>query len=223
MNAKLKPSRNAGDKDLPDEAGAQADAKVRRSELLTQAAFTSTLVVQAYINVQGTDANALFEALQAHAQAINAGDLTHVEAMLINQAISTQAMFTDLATRARNQTDLACMQALMKLALRAQGNSRATLQTLAEMKNPRQATFVSQANIAHGPQQVNNDVASAGATGRARGRKKRIAPNELLEEDHGQWLDTGATRAAGGADQDLEPVGEVHRTPKRPRQGKVGS
>lgn len=45
MSAKLKPIPNAGDKDLPDEAGAQADMKVRRSELLTQAAFTSSLVV----------------------------------------------------------------------------------------------------------------------------------------------------------------------------------
>lgn len=191
MSAKLKPIPNAGDKDLPDEAGAQADMKVRRSELLTQAAFTSSLVVQTYINVPGTDANALFDALQAHAQAINAGDLTHVEAMLINQAISTQAMYTDLATRARKQTDFACMQALTTLALRAQANSRATLQTLAEMKNPRQATFVSQANIAHGPQQVNNDGAGACATGRA--------------------------------DQNLEPVGEIHGTPQRPRQGTVGS
>lgn len=223
MNAKLKPIPNVGDKDVPDEAGARADTKVRYAELLTGAAFSSSSVVQTYFNVAGTDVKALFEALQAHAQAINAGDLTHVEAMLVNQAISTQAMFTDLAIRAKKQTDLAWMQALMKLALRAQANSRATLQTLVEMKNPRQATFVSQANIANGPQQVNNDVAGAGATGRACGRTKQIAPNELLEEHHGQRLDTGAARAAGGADQDLEPVGAVHRTPKRPRQGTVGS
>ena len=41
----------------------------------------------------------------------------------------------------------------LKLALRAQVQSRATIGTLAELKNPPIMGYVKQANIAHGPQQ----------------------------------------------------------------------
>jgi hypothetical protein len=45
----------------------------------------------------------------------------------------------------------------MRLALRAQNQARATLETLSTVKNPpHPATFVRQQNIAHGAQQVNN-------------------------------------------------------------------
>jgi PDZ domain-containing secreted protein len=44
----------------------------------------------------------------------------------------------------------------MNMALKAQSQSRATIQALTELKYPKQATFVKQANIAGGNQQVNN-------------------------------------------------------------------
>jgi len=44
----------------------------------------------------------------------------------------------------------------MRLALRAQSQCRATLETLAVIKNPTTVAYVRQANIANGPQQVNN-------------------------------------------------------------------
>ena len=43
----------------------------------------------------------------------------------------------------------------MRLALKAQAQSRATAETLHEMKYPKPVAFVQQANIANGPQQVN--------------------------------------------------------------------
>ena len=42
----------------------------------------------------------------------------------------------------------------MRLALNAQSRRRATIKTLAEIKNPKPVTFVQQADIANGPQQV---------------------------------------------------------------------
>jgi iron only hydrogenase large subunit-like protein len=47
-------------------------------------------------------------------------------------------------------------QALMNLAFKAQNQSRLTLQALLGLKQPKRSTFVKQANIAHGHQQVNN-------------------------------------------------------------------
>jgi transposase InsO family protein len=54
----------------------------------------------------------------------------------------------------------------MRLALKAQSQCRATVEALAEMKNPKPVAYVQQANIANGPQQVNNNgvpFASRGA------------------------------------------------------------
>lgn len=48
----------------------------------------------------------------------------------------------------------------MRMALRAQNQARATAETLAAVKNPT-VVFARQANIAHGPQQVNNTLPRA--------------------------------------------------------------
>ena len=51
---------------------------------------------------------------------------------------------------------------------------------LVELKYPKQATFVKQANIAHGHQQVNNATNT-----HAHAREKDNQPNELLEVNNG--------------------------------------
>ena len=93
------------------------------------------------------------------------------------------------------------------LGLKAQAQCRATLQTLAEIKNPQPVAFVKQANIANGPQQVNN-----GRVPPARAGIPADPSNELLGLSHEQRLDAGATSAAGGADYRLETVGALQRT-----------
>jgi hypothetical protein len=55
----------------------------------------------------------------------------------------------------------------MRLALRVQSQRRATLEALSVIKNPPHPTFVKQANIAHGPQQVVNNGAAVPAADRA--------------------------------------------------------
>jgi hypothetical protein len=76
-------------------------------------------------------------------------------------------MFNDLAQFARlNLKDnLEAFDCLLRLALRAQTQCRSTVETLAEIKNPTSATFVRQANMAHGPQQVNNGTQTPVARG----------------------------------------------------------
>ncbi|PAO91992.1 hypothetical protein BV581_12610 [Stutzerimonas stutzeri] len=96
----------------------------------------------------------------------------------------------------------------MKLALKAQNQARATLQTLGELKAPKQVAFVKQANIGN-QVQVNN----AGSPSHARKNKK--APNELLEVEHGEGLDARTAGAAGGADPTMAPVGAKHRPDQR--------
>lgn len=113
---------------------------------------------------------------------------------------------TDLVHVLKEQTDKAGAGDL--------GHAEA-METLATIKSP-PVVFAKQANIAHGPQQVNNDTASI-----ARASEIEKAPNELLEaEEHGRGLDTGTTRAADAGHQELATVEAVHRAAHGQGQGK---
>lgn len=98
----------------------------------------------------------------------------------------------------------------MRLALKAQSRCRATIETLAEIKNPKPVAFVQQANISNGPQQVNNggpvppDPSRAGTS--------ETQQSKLLETHNGERLDVGTARPAGRIDPALEAVGEVDAT-----------
>ena len=67
--------------------------------------------------------------------------------------------------------------------------------------------YVHQANIANGPQQVNN--AASEDEPRTRGNQNR--QNELLEQKDGERLDIGTTGTAGKADPAMATVGEIDR------------
>jgi hypothetical protein len=71
-------------------------------------------------------------------------------------------------------------QAHLNLALKAQSQCRATLETLAHVKNP-PVLFAKQANIAHGPQQINNS-----ADPRAHARVLAAEQSQLLEVPIGE-------------------------------------
>ena len=148
--------------------------------------------------------------LMAQCDSVHGGDLARVEAMLTSQAHSLDAIFTTLAMRAARAEFQPQLEINLRLGLKAQAQCRATLETLAAIKNP--PVFAKQANIAHGPQQVNNGVASTHV------QQSESAPTELLEHDHGKWLDGTKTVNAGRRDQTLEAVAAVHRPTQRRRK-----
>lgn len=153
------------------------------------------------------DLSELVAELDAQSKLVNGGSLERAEAMFLSQAHTLDAIFNDLARRARFSLtkNLDVSERLLRLAMRAQSQSRATLEGLAEIKNPRQVAFVKQANIAAGHQQVNNGQI-------ARGETVESAPSKLLESSSAsEWLDSGATPTAERADQALVPVGAVNR------------
>jgi hypothetical protein len=76
--------------------------------------------------------------------------------MLTTHAHTLDAIFNDLARRAKCAEYLSQFEAYLRLGLNAQAQCRATLETLAAIKNPTPVAIVRQANIANGPQQVNN-------------------------------------------------------------------
>jgi hypothetical protein len=158
----------------------------------------------------------LLATLREQGEAVNAGNLAQPEAMLMNQATALQTLFARLAERGMSCTDAVPFEINMRIALRAQSQCRATLETLATIKNPSSVAFVRQANIAHGPQQVNNENSTRT---HPRPRENEIAPSKLLEAEHGERLDTGTASAAGAANQELEGMGAIHGAANTRGQG----
>lgn len=162
------------------------------------------------------DVNSVVRELERQVAAVQGGDLTRAEAMLVAQAHSLDELFSNLARRANTNIVAGYRDAgeiYLRLAFKAQAQCRTTWETLAEIKNPRSVAFVRQANISNGPQQVNNGVAPESSPARA---EKSVNPsNELLEHIHGERLDTRAAGKAGTANSGLATVGAIDRPNNR--------
>lgn len=165
--------------------------------------------------------------LKKRTKAVHDGDLQQAESMLLGQAVALESIFTELARRANGHIggNLETVERYLRLALKAQGQCRATLETLIQAKNP-PMVIAKQANFAQGPQQVNNSSASEGepyVAPRARARKKiPSVTNELLAgAGHGsETLDTRAARATTRSHPTMEAVDSVNRTGQRRGQKK---
>ena len=159
------------------------------------------------------DLQALANDLGEQTKNVQAGDMRPVEGMLYRQAKTLETMFTSLARRAADQDGLKQFQVNLTLALKAQAQCRATLEALAEIKNPRPVQFVNQANMTTGPQQVNNAYAGTQSHSGMKSGAGNIQsePNKLLEAEHGQWMDTGTQSEAGRGNQAVETVESIHR------------
>ena len=140
----------------------------------------------------GIDVPSLTDVLRDQAAAVNRGELNHIEAMLMNQATALQSLYARLTERAMGQDHMPNFEGFMRMALRAQNQCRATLETLAAIKNP-PIVFAKQANInqGNGNQQVNNGTSDPAS----RAGEIINQPNELLEAQHGERMDTGTAGA----------------------------
>ena len=148
--------------------------------------------------------------VRADSQCVNDGDLGKFEAMLAGQATALNAMFNNFAKRAIHADVMPKLDAYFRLALKAQAQCRSTVEAIAEIKYPKSATFIKQANIA-GQQQVNNS--GDGPTGEPASptREKNITPtNELIKAKHAN-LDKRATGTASRSNPPVETVGTVNR------------
>lgn len=150
------------------------------------------------------DVPTLAAELREQAAKVNRGDLSQAEAMLINQATALQTIFSRLVERAMGHENIAPFEANMRMALRAQSQCRATLETLAFIKNP-PIVYARQANVTTGPQQVNNGVPTPLA------REIESGQDQLLRENHELLSDAGTSRNAIQVNPALETLGEIHR------------
>jgi hypothetical protein len=161
-----------------------------------------------------TDLTESVKVLREQAGQARDGDLSQAQELLYAQATVLNAIFHEMCRRAAANMGeyLNAAEVYMRLGLKAQAQSRATLETLAEIQNPKAVAFVRQANIANGPQQVNNAPPAAANEPVARAGEPASQPNELLEHHDAQRLDNGATLTATRVNSQMETVGALDRS-----------
>lgn len=191
----------------PDETDSQALARVTLDPIATAAA---TIVHFDPLSGDGADIMDLIGELERSVgETLDQDRLDHAQTMLAAQARVLNGIFNALAARsAVNMGEyIGAAETYLKLALRAQSQCRATLETLSEIRNPKIASVVKQANISGGHQQVNNH---AGDT--------ENRPNELLESEKHERLDFGASKETGRENSEVEALGEIDGAKKRSRK-----
>jgi hypothetical protein len=152
--------------------------------------LTGVLVVNEYQH-SSISPRELSAAIDDMALAVGQGDLAVIERMLLEQAVALNAMFTDLAVRARGSMGDESKRSACQLALKAQNNARATMQTLIDLKAPRHVAYVQQTNVATN-QQINTLVGAASGSGRL----SEPTPNELIAREGIDGRQTVDRRAA---------------------------
>ncbi|ADI29536.1 hypothetical protein [Methylotenera versatilis] len=199
MTTKKKTPLTKNDKISESESYAKISLSASYMGAILADSFTSTILPKAEMaEVVG--------ALSDKITTIQDGDMKPIEAMLISQAQALQTMFVTLGRMAASKTSLPQYTAFMNMALKAQSQSRATIQALVELKYPKQATFVKQANIANGHQQVNNGSLDTNTRAHAHVKENQNQPNKLLEAQANEWLDNGKTTTPSTTNQAMATV-----------------
>jgi hypothetical protein len=148
--------------DTPDKAGERLGVELSAPAL---AAFRVMAAAEGKSAIgELIDTPGLLAVLRTRAGAVNGGDLAHAEAMLIGQADALQTLFVRLIERGLSQEWMPQFETHIRLAFKAQAQCRASLETLATLRNG-PPIFARQANVAAGaPMQVNNGQAIGTST-----------------------------------------------------------
>ncbi len=206
MASKQKPAK----KPNPNQINVYAEPDEKQGMALARGVLRPTVqaavTLKAYDNSFGDiDLNCLIDTLGEQTEASIDGDLSRAESMLTTQAHTLDAIFNNLAKRAITAEYMSNLETYLKLGLRAQSQCRATWEALSTIKNPPVMGYVRQANIAQGPQQVNNEASKD----TPRARENQNQQNKQLEKTDGERLDTRATGTTGKADPAMATVGEI--------------
>ena len=184
----------------PGETREQTEAKFATSPQLAGAVVQREFCIT---SKESTDLTALTTLLTETCREIVDGSSDRSLRILTAQAEALNAIFVKLATQAAlNMGDyIGATEAYMRMALRAQSQSRATLEAISRIQNPKLASFVGQLNATTGPQRVNNGISEV-----------ETAPNELLESCDDQRMDFGTAAATITSNSKVEALEPVYRS-----------
>jgi hypothetical protein len=128
---------------------------------LTTKSINTAFTLKKFANVEDSiEVSDYILELQKAGNEVVSGDLGRLERMLTSQAIALDAIFNRLALKAAGAEYLKNYEVFMRLAFKAQAQSRNTVEALAMLKHPQ--PYISQTNIGQvGHNQVNNSYAIA--------------------------------------------------------------
>ncbi|MEQ1706881.1 MAG: hypothetical protein ABL864_00945 [Terricaulis sp.] len=190
---------------------AEQAQQVARDLTAPEASATRVIVTAEGKSIAGEwlDVPGMLAELRRVASEVNGGDLSHPEAMLMNQAQWLQALSTRLIERGWSQEGLPQFEAFMRLGLRAQAQSRQSIEGIALLKQG-PAIFARQANVAAsgGAVQVNNNAAPALP---ARGADSDFLQSELSSA-HALHAHASPSQRTSATDSPMAPVGKIDRS-----------
>jgi len=160
--------------------------------------------------------DALVDELRHQTSLVQDGNLQRPKAMLMAQAQALDTLFLTLCKRslanAREGQYLEAADRYMRLALKAQSQAVRTLDILGQLVAPRPMALVQQANIANGPQQINNHLAR---------EKTNSADQTISEASNGIFSDARTPCVEGATNSSIGTLEEIER-PKDPTRQKKG-
>ena len=197
----------------------KAERRKRTSSLATAGGLANVGVIATYqsglFNADDLDILECRHEVVKRIGQVHDGNTVHVVGLLMAQALALNSIFTKLALKAASVDEpdgSRQMETYMRLSLKAQSQSRATLEAVLAAGNP-PVLFAQQANVAFGPQQVNNGAIPNPRC--AHGSNPNSERNELLEAGDGEWVEPGTTGHAGRSNSTVEPLAAVNGTAKR--------
>jgi len=212
--------KKPGGRPVPIEAHADESTDSALARAVLDPTFNAATNVPHLVSAEGheLDVGLLMRELRAQCRAVAGGDLSRAETMLVSQAHMLDMLFAVLTRRAAMNFGhyVETAERYLRLALKAQSQARATVETLALLKNPQPTVIAKQANVTSGPQQVNQSFSTGPRAGNS-----ESAPTKVSGGQHELPQDTGAPAAAFGVDPALAAVGEVHRAEDVRRQGEI--
>ena len=119
---------------LPLQAGKTRDEMMAKTAISPLFTASSTVRLYSHGTVGELDVTATINTLAEMTSKVHTGDMRGVETMLTAQAVALNTIFSELARRAAlNMGEhLSATETYMRMALKAQTQCRATLETLAE-------------------------------------------------------------------------------------------
>lgn len=196
-------------KEITDELLEKMQMAVTASAFCTPEVSSAAIIQDLH---RTTHIDAVVDELRHQTALVQDGNLKRPKAMLMAQAQALDTLFLTLCKRslanAREGQYLEAADRYMRLALKAQSQAVRTLEVLGQLVNPRPMAFVQQANIANGPQQVNNHLAR---------EKANSADQTISEANNGVFKDARTPSVEGATNPPVEALEEVQRS-KDPRR-----
>jgi hypothetical protein len=159
------------------------------------------------------DERAVYDQLVTITGEAAAGSLRRSEELLMAQAVTLDLLFNSLARRARSNLDQApeYAETVLRLALRAQSQSRATLESLGALLQPSTTAFIRQGDHATAQVLIGRPPVT--------GARSESPPTEQSGDQRHELLpDARASTAAGRANPALAPVGALDRSAHASRE-----